>query len=94
MTRPNPHIRQPLTQRDHNNHTATACLQQWQDAELAMTVARRCFQAWLQTGHQDPPTSTTMHAYHTHEALHEALHAISLLIETLRVEAAGSGAQA
>ena len=28
------------------------------------------------------------HAYHTHEALHEAAHAITMLIETFRTEAA------
>jgi hypothetical protein len=29
-----------------------------------------------------------MHAYHTHEALHEAARAITMLIETFRAEAA------
>lgn len=94
MTRTDPQTRAPLTQREHPGHTVTACVQQWQDAELAMTVARRCFQTWFQTSHQDTPTSATMHAYHTHEALHEARHAISRLIETLRVQVAAGDAQA
>ncbi len=60
-----------------------AVIAQWQDAELAMTVARRCWEGWRQAGQQDLDTSTaTRHAYHTHEALHEAARAIALLIET------------
>ena len=79
---------------EHANHTVSACVQQWQDAELAMAVARRCFQSWLEVGHYDAPINVTRYAYHTHEALHDALRNISLLIETIRVEAAGSGVQA
>jgi hypothetical protein len=91
MPETNPQPRGSSTQRDHPDHTVSACVQQWQDAELAMTVARRYFQSWLQAGQQDTPVSVTRYAYQTHEALHAALHAISLLIETLRVEAAGCG---
>jgi hypothetical protein len=79
---------------DHTNHTVSACSQHWQDAELAMTVARRCFQSWLAIAQHETPTAATRHAYRTHEALHEVLRAISLLVETLRVEAAGGGAWA
>ena len=52
-----------------------------------MNVARRCFEGWLQASPKDPPSTPNMHAYHTHEALHEAARAISLLIETFRAEA-------
>lgn len=95
MTRATAQPGGPLIQGEHtSNPIVTGCLEQWRDAELAMTVARRCFQTWLQTAAQDPPTNAIMHAYHAHEALHEARHAISGLIETLRVEAVGGGAEA
>lgn len=66
-------------------------MQQWQDAELAMSVARRCFESWRAVAQQDTPTAVTRYAYHTHEALHEVLRAVSVLVEVLRVEAAGGG---
>jgi hypothetical protein len=84
MGQGHPQPRHPPTPRDHTNGTVTACFQEWQDAELAMYVARRCFDRWLQASPEDTPT---MRAYHTHEALHEAARAIALLIETFRVEA-------
>ncbi len=64
---------------------AIATSTQWHDAELAMKVARHSFDRWL-TG--DTPSLAVMHAYHTHTALHEAARAITMLIETFRVEAA------
>jgi hypothetical protein len=76
---------------DHTSHTVSGCLQHWQDAELAMIIARRCFQSWRAVAQQGTSTAVTRHAYHTHEALHEALRAISVLVEILRVEAAGGG---
>ena len=94
MPETHPQSRGPSTQRERTSHTVSACVQQWQDAELAMTVARSCFRSWLAAGQHDTPTNVARHAYRTHEALHDALRAISLLIETLRVEAAGGGAQA
>ncbi len=94
MTTTDPQRRGPRTQRDHPNLTVSACVQQLQNAELAMGRARRCLQAWLQTGQEDTLTTSARRAYHTHEALHEAHHAISRLIETLRVEAAKGRAQA
>lgn len=79
---------QNRSQPDHTNPVVTACSQHWQDAELAMNVARRCFEGWSQAGPEDtPPSMATRHAYHTHEALHEAARAIELLIETVRAEA-------
>jgi hypothetical protein len=42
---------------DHTNHTVSACSQHWQDAELAMTVARRCFQSWLAIAQHETPTA-------------------------------------
>lgn len=59
-----------------------------------MTVARRCFQSWRALAHQDTSAALTRYAYYTHEALHEALRAISLLVEALRIEATGGGAGA
>jgi len=74
-------------QREHTNRAVIACLQQWQDAELAMNVARRCFEGWRQAGREEtPPSVATRHTCHTHEALHEALRAIALVIEMFRVK--------
>jgi hypothetical protein len=61
---------------------------QWDDAELAMKVARHSFGRWLTAGDQNIPSLTIVRAYHTHAALHEAVRTITLLIETFRVEAA------
>jgi hypothetical protein len=60
---------------------------QWQAADIAMNVARRYFEAWLHSNHKDTPAMARLHAYHTHEALHEATRAIGMLIETLRAQA-------
>ena len=60
---------------------------QWHDAELALKVARHCFERWRAAGYRDSPSPATMHAYHTHVALHEAARIIDTLIETFRVEA-------
>lgn len=67
---------------------AIAASTQWHDAELAMKVARHSFDRWLAAGHGDTSPFAVMHAYHTHTALHEAARAITMLIETFRVEAA------
>ena len=61
---------------------------QWHDVELALTVARHGFDKWLTAVHQDTPSLATMHAYHTHTALHEAARTITTLIDTFRAEAA------
>jgi len=61
---------------------------QWHDAELAMKVARHSFDRWLVAGHEDTPSTALVHAYHTHEALHEAARATAVLIEVFRGEAA------
>jgi hypothetical protein len=61
---------------------------QWHDAELALTVDRHGYDRWLAAVHQDTPSLATMHAYHTHTALHEAARAITTLIDTFRAEAA------
>jgi hypothetical protein len=61
---------------------------QWHDADLALTVARHSYDRWLVAGHEDTPSLATLHAYHTHQALHEAARAITLLIDTFRTEAA------
>ncbi len=60
----------------------------WNDAELAMKVARHSFEKWLVADHEDTPSPALMHACHTHEALHEAARATAVLIETFRAEAA------
>ncbi|MCA1693582.1 MAG: hypothetical protein LC749_01995 [Actinobacteria bacterium] len=60
---------------------------QWHNAELALKVARHNYQRWLTAGHEDTPSPAVMHAYHTHEALHEAARAITALIDTFRAEA-------
>ena len=60
---------------------------QWHDAELALTVARHGYDRWLTAVHQDTPSLATMHAYHTHTALHETARAITTLIDTVRAEA-------
>jgi hypothetical protein len=73
---------QQPTQRDASTRVIAANLQ-WHDAELALKVARHCFERWRVAGRQN----TTMHAYHTHLALHEAARIIALLIEIFRVEA-------
>jgi hypothetical protein len=67
---------------------ASAASSQWYDAELAMKLARHSFEGWLAAGHDDASSSAMRHAYCTHEALHEAARAITLLIETIRAEAA------
>jgi hypothetical protein len=59
---------------------------QWQAADIAMNVARRYFEAWLHSNHKDTPAMARLHAYHTHEALHEATRAIGMLIETLSAQ--------
>jgi Sigma-70, region 4 len=59
---------------------------QWHDVELALKVARHSFDSWLVAGHEDTPSLAIMHASHTHTALHEAARAITMLIETFRVE--------
>lgn len=66
---------------------AIAASTQWHDAELALKVARHSFDSWLVAGHEDTPSLAIMYASHTHTALHEAARAITMLIETFRVEA-------
>jgi hypothetical protein len=61
---------------------------QWHDAELALTVARHGYDSWLTAVHHDTPSLATMHAHHTHTALHETARAITTLIDTFRAEAA------
>lgn len=78
--------RQPPPRGD-DTARAIAANMQWHDAELAMKVARHSYESWLVAGHKDTRSSALMHAYHTHTALHEAARAISVLIETFRVEA-------
>jgi hypothetical protein len=78
--------RQHPTQND-GTIRAIAASTQWHDAELALKVARHSFDRWLVAGHEDTPSPAIMHAYHTHTALHEAARAITMLIETFRVEA-------
>ncbi len=73
---------QHSTQRDASTRVIAANLQ-WHDAELALKVARHCFERWRVAG----PQNTTTHAYHTHMALHEAARIITLLIKIFRVEA-------
>ena len=75
--------------RTQSNGTArgVAASAQWDDAELAMKVARQSFYRWLNAGDEDIPSLTIVHAYHTHVALHEAARVITMLIETFRVEA-------
>jgi hypothetical protein len=74
------------TQNDSTTRAITASTQ-WHDAELALKVARYTFDRWLIADHQDTPCPAIMHAYHTHTALHEAARAITMLIDTFRVEA-------
>jgi hypothetical protein len=50
--------------------------------------ARHSYDRWLVAGHGDTPSLATLHAYHTHEALHEAARAITMIIDTFRAEAA------
>jgi hypothetical protein len=66
---------------------AIAASRQWSDVELALKVARHSFGRWLVADHEDPRSPAVAHAYHTHEALHEAARVITVLIETFRVEA-------
>lgn len=66
---------------------AIAASRQWHDVELALKVARHSFERWLVADHEDPPSPAVMHAYHTHETLHEAARVITVLIEFFRVEA-------
>jgi hypothetical protein len=84
------HDDSPRQHRIQSNGTtgAIAVSTQWHDAELAMKVARHSFDRWLTAGHEDTPSLAIMHAYRTHTALHEAARAITMLIETFRVEAA------
>lgn len=74
------------TQSDCTTRAITAN-KQWHDAELAMRVARHSFERWRAAGNGDTPSPAIMHAYHTHTALHEVVRAITVLIETFRVEA-------
>jgi hypothetical protein len=74
--------------RSHAITRATAASSRWCDAELAMNRARHSFEGWLAAGHEDGSTSAMRHAYCTHEALHEAVRAITMLIETIRDQAA------
>ncbi|MGH4011014.1 MAG: sigma factor-like helix-turn-helix DNA-binding protein [Pseudonocardiaceae bacterium] len=69
---------------------AIAASRQWHDVELALKVARHSFDRWLVADHEDPPSRAVMHAYHTHETLHEAARVITVLIETFRAEVAAS----
>ncbi len=78
--------RQSPTQSDGSTRAIAADLQ-WHDAELALKVARHCFERWLLLGPEDTSPPATMHAYHTHTALHEAARVIAMLIETFRAEA-------
>ncbi|HEX5347778.1 MAG TPA: hypothetical protein VFW64_11875 [Pseudonocardiaceae bacterium] len=78
--------RQHPPQNDGRTRVIAANLQ-WHDAELALKVARHCFERWRVAGPQGSPLPATMHAYHTHVALHEASRVIAVLIETFRVEA-------
>jgi hypothetical protein len=73
---------------NHAITRATPASSQWYDAELAMKLARHSFEGWLAAGHEEASSSAMRHAYCTHEALHEAARAITLLIETFRAEAA------
>jgi thioesterase domain-containing protein len=68
-----------------------AANRQWHNAELALKAARHSFERWLLAGHEDIPSPASTHAYHTHEALHEAARAITTLIETVRAEATARG---
>jgi hypothetical protein len=78
-------LRQRPTQRD-GTIRAIAASTQWHDAELALKVARHSFDNWLVAGHETGLSPALMHACHTHAALHEAARAITMLIETFRVE--------
>jgi hypothetical protein len=78
--------RRDAPQSDGRTRVIAANLQ-WHDAELALKVARHCFERWRVAGPQDAPLPATMHAYHTHVALHEAARVIAMLIETFRLEA-------
>lgn len=89
---PRPHP----THKGHTTRMITANTQ-WHDTELAFKVARHSYDRWLVAGHQDTPSLATLHAHHTHEALHQAARTITLLIETIRAETAdhhaGAGAE-
>lgn len=67
---------------------ATSAMRQWQDAELAMKVARDSFDRWLAATGQDAPSLALLHAYQTRTAVHKAAHAIATLVSTLNAEAA------
>jgi hypothetical protein len=84
MDQDNSPLRDP-PQSDGRTRVIAANLQ-WHDAELALKVARHCFERWRVAG-PDTPLPATMHAYHTHVALHEAARVIAMLIETFRLEA-------
>ena len=51
-------------------------------------MARHSYDRWLITSGEDTRSPAIMHAYHTHESLHEAARAITTLIETFRAQAA------
>jgi hypothetical protein len=67
---------------------ATVASSQWHDAELAMKLARHSFDRWRAAGYEEASSSAQRHVYCTHEALHEAARAITMLIDTIRVEVA------
>jgi hypothetical protein len=67
---------------------AVAANAQWHNAELASKMARHSYDRWLITSGEDTRSPAIMHAYHTHESLHEAARAITTLIETFRAQAA------
>jgi hypothetical protein len=82
------HDGSPRPHPTHNGHTTRMITAntQWHDTEHAFKVARHSYDRWLVAGHQDTPSLATLHAYHTHEALHEAARTITMLIETIRAE--------
>jgi hypothetical protein len=84
------HDESPSHHPTHSDATTRAITAntQWHDAELVLKVARHSYDRWLTAGHEDTPSLASMHAYHTHEALHEAARAITVLIDTFRAEAA------
>ncbi len=69
-----PDIRRPSA----TTRTAvTAYSQQWQAAELAMNVARRGVDGWLQANQEETPSTASRYAYHT--TIHEASPCLSPL---------------
>jgi hypothetical protein len=71
----------------NDNTRAIVTNTMWHDAELALRVARHSFENWRVATYEDTSSSALMHAYHTHEALHEAARSITTLIDTFRAEA-------